>query len=254
MSPPLKVLIVDDEPPARALLRGYLEAEDDVDIVGEARNGAEAAILTEELHPDLVFLDVQMPEVDGFGYFDLVGVDRAPFVIFVTAYDRYALRAFDVHAIGYLLKPFDRDQFRSALNRCRELARRGDRFAPELRAMLDAVRPQRRADRLMVRQGGRTILVRTDELDWIEAAANYLKLHRGSQTHLLRETMQRLEARLDPARFARIHRSTIVNLDRIAHVEPYFHGDMIVKLHDGTSLTMSRTYRRRFEALIGKTV
>ncbi|MGE0553636.1 MAG: LytR/AlgR family response regulator transcription factor [Gemmatimonadales bacterium] len=252
MSRPLRVLIVDDEPPARALLRGYLEAEDGVVVVGEARNGGEAAVATEALEPDLVFLDVQMPEVDGFGYFDLVGVERAPYVVFVTAYDRYALKAFEVHAVGYLLKPFDRDQFRAALERCRELARGRERGGADLTALL-AARAPKYAERLLVKQSGRTVLVRTDELDWIEAASNYLKLHRRSQVLLLRETMQRLEVRLDPTRFGRIHRSTIVNLDRIAHLEPYFHGDAIVKLHDGTTLTLSRTYRRRFEARIQKT-
>jgi len=248
----LRVLIVDDEPPARALLRGYLEAEDDFVVVGEAKNGGEAAIATEELAPDLVFLDVQMPEVDGFGYFDLVGVDRAPFVVFVTAYDRYALKAFEVHAVGYLLKPFDRDQFRSTLNRCRDLARGSAVPGTRLSPLLAEVRPRRYSERLMVKRGERTIVIRTDELDWIEAAANYLKLHRGSQVFLLRETMQGLEARLDPARFGRSHRSTIVNFDRIAHLEPDFHGDAIIKLHDGTSLTLSRTYRRRFVARLGK--
>lgn len=243
-----RVLIVDDEPPARALLRGLLAEEEGIVIVGEARNGAEAAIATTEGRPDLVFLDVQMPEVDGFGYLDLVGVDEAPVVVFVTAYDEYAMRAFDVHAIGYLLKPFDRDQFRNALGRARELIRGRATAGPGgLGALLTDVRPRRLAERLMVKHGGKTVLVRTEEIDWVEAASNYVKLHRGRQVLLLRQTMQAIEERLDPARFARIHRSTIVNLDRIAHLEPWFHGDVIVKLTDGTSLTMSRTYRPRFE-------
>ncbi len=251
----IRALIVDDEPLARERIRELLAREAGVTVVGEARNGAEAARLVEERAPDLVFLDVQMPEVDGFGFLERLAPDRIPAIVFVTAYDHYALRAFEVHALDYLLKPFDRERFQAALNHVREvIAGQGTRAASaRIAAMLAELAPGRAyADRVVVRTGGRTILVRTDEVDWIEAAANYLKLHRGRETFLVRETMNSIEERLDPARFVRIHRSTIVNLDRVAHFESWFHGDYVVKLLDGTSLTLSRTHRERVEQRLGR--
>jgi two-component system LytT family response regulator len=253
----LRVLIVDDEPLARDRIRELLAREQQVLVVGEAGNGADAALLVEQHDPDLVFLDVQMPEVDGFGFLELLGPERAPLTIFVTAYDQYALRAFEVHALDYLLKPFDRDRFQRALERARNtlLGREVDDSHRRIAALLAELAPERRyAERLVVKTGEKTLLLRVNEVDWIEAAANYLKLHRGKDVHLLRETMNSIETRLDPSRFARIHRSTIVNLDRIAHLESWFHGDYCVKLVDGTTLTLSRTYRDRFEQHIGKSI
>jgi len=251
----LRVLIVDDEPLARERIRALLRSEDGVTVVGEAGHGAEAALLVEEQRPDLVFLDVQMPEVDGFGFLELLGPDRVPAVVFVTAFDQYALRAFEVHALDYLLKPFDRERFQQALGRARDaIAGRETREVNRrIGAMLSELAPERRwAGRLLVKTNGKTLLLRTEEVDWIEAAANYVKLHRGREVHLLRETMSALEGRLDPSRFVRIHRSTIVNLDRVAHLEPWFHGDYVVKLADGTSLTLSRTYREKVEERLGR--
>ena len=253
----LRVLIVDDEPLARDRIREMLARETDVTVVGEARNGAEAALLVAEHDPDLVFLDVQMPEVDGFGFLELLGVEQAPVTVFVTAYDQYALRAFEVHALDYLLKPFDRERFRHSLQRAREAVEGRDRSDSNRRlaALLADMAPERRyAERLVVKTADRTVLLRVSEVDWIEAAANYLRLHRGREVHLLRETMNSIEARLDPLQFVRIHRSTIVNLDRIAHLESWFHGDYCVKLVDGTSLTLSRTYREHFEERLGRPI
>ena len=255
--PDLRVLIVDDEPLARDRIRELLARETGVAVVGEARNGAEAAILAAEHDPDLVFLDVQMPEVDGFGFLELLGVEQAPVTVFVTAYDQYALRAFEVHALDYLLKPFDRERFQRSLQRARVAVEGRDRSDSNRRlaALLAEMVPERcYAERLVVKANDRTVLLRVSEVDWIEAAANYLRLHRGREVHLLRETMSSIEARLDPSRFVRIHRSTIVNLDRIAHLESWFHGDYCVKLIDGTSLTLSRTYRERFEEQLGRPI
>ncbi|HEX9892730.1 MAG TPA: LytTR family DNA-binding domain-containing protein [Gemmatimonadales bacterium] len=253
--PDLRVLIVDDEPLARERIRELLARETGIQVVAEARNGAEAAVMAAEHEPDVVFLDVQMPEVDGFGFLELLGPERTPVTVFVTAFDQYALRAFEVHALDYLLKPFDRERFQRALQRARDVlgGRETRAMSHRIAAMLAELTPERRyAERLVVKTADKTILVRTDEVDWIEAAANYLRLHRGRDVHLLRETMSSIESRLDPSRFVRIHRSTIVNLDRVAHLESWFHGDYCVKLADGTALTLSRTYRDRFEERLGR--
>lgn len=249
------MLIVDDEPLARERIRTLLRREDGVTVVGEAGNGADAVLLVEEQRPDLVFLDVQMPEVDGFAFLELLGPARVPAVVFVTAFDQYALRAFEVHALDYLLKPFDRERFQQALGRARDAiaGRQTREVNRRIGAMLSDLVPERRwAGRLLVKTNGKTLLLRTEEVDWIEAAANYLRLHRGREVHLLRETMNSIEGRLDPSQFVRIHRSTIVNLDRVAQLEPWFHGDYVVKLGDGTSLTLSRTYREQFEERLGR--
>jgi len=195
-----RVVIVDDEPLARERLRMLLRDEPDVDIVGEAGDAAAAAETIAALSPDLVFLDVQMPGATGFDVIEAIGADKMPFVIFVTAYDRYALKAFEVHALDYLLKPFDRDRFRQSLARARQLAARavpGD-LEKRLLAIVQDLRPApNRIDRFVVKSGGRVFFVRTDEIDWIEAAGNYVKLHIGGDTHLLRETMNAVEAKLD---------------------------------------------------------
>jgi two-component system LytT family response regulator len=197
-----------------------------------------------------VFLDVQMPEAGGFDVVEAVAAERMPAVIFVTAYDKYALRAFDVHALDYLLKPFDRQRFREALDRARAHIRRAQagELHGRLLALLGDVRPSSAwRERLVVREGGRIFFLRADEIDWVEAAGNYLRLHAGKRAHLLRATMASLEAQLDPARFARVHRSALVNLDRVRELQPGPHGDSTLLLRDGTRLTLSRTCRARFE-------
>ncbi len=248
----LRVLIVDDEELARQRLRRLLEVEEDVEVIGEASDGRQAVESIRALRPDLVFLDVQMPEVDGFAVLDRLRPNVSPAVVFVTAYDDYALRAFDAHAVDYLRKPFDATRFQEAFARARRRlagAEAEDRIR-RLEALLTqiAARPQRSRDRLMVRSDGRLYFIRLDDIDWIEAAGNYVKLHVGRDTHLMRETMAGIEKMLDSSRFLRIHRSAIVNLDRVREMQPWFSGEYTVILRDGTQLRLSRVYRDRLES------
>jgi two-component system LytT family response regulator len=249
-----RVLIVDDEPLARDRIRTLLAGDNEVEVVGECADGREAVAAIRELSPDLVFLDIQMPDLDGFGVVGEIGVADMPATVFVTAYDRHALRAFEVAALDYLLKPFDRARFRAALDRAQEWLRR-DRAsnAPgDLTALLDEIQALRRpSDRIAVKVDGRILLLPIESVDWVEAAGNYSKLHVGKDVHLIRETMASLEAKFDTRRFARIHRSTIVNVERIRELQPHFHGDYIVVLRDGTELTMSRGYRPKLQLLLG---
>ncbi|MGQ0713397.1 MAG: LytR/AlgR family response regulator transcription factor [Gemmatimonadaceae bacterium] len=248
----VRVLIVDDEELARQRLQRLLASEQDVEIIGEVSDGAQAVVSIRALVPDLVFLDVQMPEVDGFAVLERLRPRPAPAVIFVTAHDDYALRAFEVHAVDYLRKPFDAARFKEAFTRARQrLAGAGaEEHARKLDALLAQVEtnPPRSRERIMVRTDGRLYFVRIDDIDWIEAAGNYVKLHVGRETHLMRETMTGIEKLLDPTRFLRIHRSAIVNLDRVREMQPWFSGEYTVILRDGTQLRLSRVYRDRLEA------
>jgi two-component system LytT family response regulator len=251
----IRAVIVDDEPLARQRIRSLLVEAGGVEVVAECANGRDAIQVIEESPPDLLFLDIQMPEVDGFDVLRAIGVGRVPVVIFVTAYDQFALRAFEAHALDYLLKPFDDERFEAALQRARERIRQqqGGELDSRLRALLQEVRGDRGyLRRLAVPTGNRSVFVRTEEIDWIEAERNYIRLHVGGRTHLLRENLSRIEAALDPAAFCRIHRSTIVNVDRIQAVESLFGGEYLVVLHDGTRLTSGRSYRRNLHALMGK--
>jgi two-component system LytT family response regulator len=250
----IRVLLVDDEPLARQRLRALLEAEPDMEIAGECADGGQAVEAIRRHRPDLVFLDVRMPELDGFGVLDALAEEPRPAVVFVTAYDRFALKAFEVNALDYLLKPFDRERFRKALERAREQIGRtqGEEVSAQLRDLLKDARDGRKyLDRVVIKSASRVFFLRVGEIDWIEAAGNYLKLHAGGEAHLLRETMNNLEARLDPACFLRIHRSTIVNIERIQELQPWFHGDYLVLLHDGTRLTLSRGYRQKLQDWFG---
>lgn len=240
---------MDDERLARERLRQLLVHESDIEIIGECANGNEAGEAFRRDAPDLAFLDVQMPELDGFGLIETVGPSHWPLVVFVTAYDEYALRAFEVGAVDYLLKPFDQERLRKTLERVRERLRNGDRRLDDrmLAETLNRLRAPR-VDRLAVRDGPHLKVVRTDTIDWVEAADNYVILHCGTTTHILRETMNALESTLDPASFVRIHRSTIVNLDRIKELQPWFRGDYRVILQDGSVLTMSRTFKDRVQS------
>src|SRR4051812_34756910 len=231
-----RVLIVDDEPLARERIRTLLADEPGFEIVGEATDGTSGAESILALQPDLVFLDVQMPGADGFDVIDAVGADKMPFVVFVTAHDRYALKAFDVHALDYLLKPFDKARFSTALERAKTQLRHGTAAALDqrLQELLQTVEGRRHgAERLMVKSGGRITFVRIADIDWIEAAGNYVRLHVGKEDHLLRESLAALEKKLDAGLFVRVHRSTIVNLDRIREIQPAFHGDYVIVLRDG---------------------
>ena len=248
----IRTLIVDDEPLSRRRLRDLLASEPDFELVGECGDGIEAMGWLRARSCDLVFLDVQMPGLDGMEVARRLAAGRGPAIIFVTAYDCYALPAFEVHAVDYLLKPFDRERFRKALVWARAAIGRdqGGEPADLPPATLADLRDDRQPlERVTIKSSGRIYFVKTADIDWIEAAGNYLRLHVGTDTHSLRETMNNLEARLDPDRFWRIHRSTIVNVDRIRELQPLFHGDYVVILHDDTELTLSRTYRRNLPGL-----
>jgi len=249
----LRVMIVDDEPLAREKLRTLLAKEQDLEIVGECRDGAEAVSTIARIAPDLVFLDVQMPEIDGFGVLEALEPRSLPAIIFVTAYDQYALKAFDVHALDYLLKPFDRARFQKALARARaELEReRTDVSDHRLRTLLQHLRSKDPfVRRLVIKESGRVFFLRVEELDWIEAAGNYVKLHVGSEHHLMRETMRALESRLDPERFVRVHRGAIVNLDRVKELRPGLRGEYLVIMKRGEEIASSRSQSERIRALL----
>ena len=250
-----RAVIVDDEPLARQRIHELLAGAEDIEVIAECANGVEAIEAIENSPPDLLFLDVQMPELDGFDVLRAVGVGRVPAVIFVTAFEHFALRAFEAHALDYLLKPFDDERFGAALQRARERIhqRKGGDLDIRLRALLEEMRGGRGyLQRLVVPTGHRSTFIRTEEIDWIEAERKYIRLHVRGTTHLLRENLSGIESALDPAKFCRIHRSTIVNIDRIQAVESLFGGEYLVVLQDGTKLTSGRTYRRNLHALMGK--
>jgi len=249
-----RVLVADDEPLARERLRMLLTQESSIEIVAECQNGSEAIGKIRELRPDLVFLDVQMPDATGFDVIEAIGPSQMPAVVFVTAYDRYALRAFDVRALDYLLKPFDRERFQQALARARQQLHHhaeGELERRLLALVKDLKEPQNKLDRFVVKSGGRVYFVRTDEIDWIEAAGNYVKLHVGSETHLLRETMTAVEAQLDRDVFFRVHRCHIVNIERVQELQPWFNGEYVVCLRTGARLTLSRGYREKLQGRLG---
>jgi two-component system LytT family response regulator len=238
-------MIVDDEAPARRRIRRLLADEPGVVIAGECGDGESAGASIASLRPDLVFLDVQMPEGDGFAVVKALPPGPLPAILFVTAYDQYALRAFEVHAVDYLLKPFTGDRFRTALGRARERIEQRS-IDPGLAGLADSLR-RRPAylTRLPVRTGGRTVFVDLGAVDWLEAADNYVRLHVRQREYLVRETLATLETQLDPDRFVRIHRSAIVAVDRIAEIRATSHGDAALLLRDGTPLAVSRTFRER---------
>ena len=251
----IRAVIVDDEPLARKRIGDLLAAVEDIEVIARCANGEEAIRTIEESGPDLLFLDVQMPEIDGFDVLQAIGTGRVPVVIFVTAYDRFALRAFEAHALDYLLKPYDDERFEVALQRARERIRQqqlGD-VDRRLMALLEEARGDRGyLQRLVVPSGHRSVFIRTEQIDWIEAERNYVRLHVGGRGYLLRENLGRIESALNPATFCRIHRSTIVNVDRIQAVESLARGEYLVLLHDGTRLTSGRSYRGNLHALMGK--
>jgi two-component system LytT family response regulator len=245
----ISTIIVDDEPLARERLKRFLRDEPDVQVVGECGNGADALKQIRAIKPELVFLDIQMPEKDGFEVVEALDGGHVPAIIFVTAYDQYALQAFEVHALDYLLKPFNRERFRRAVAHARaqiEKIRLGNLDERLSSLLADLQTGRRYLERLVVKSVGRVFFLRTAEIDWIEAAGNYLKLHVGRDAHMIRETMNSIESKLDPAVFLRIHRSTIVNIDRIKELHPMFSGDYSVILRNGTELALSRNYRDRF--------
>ena len=250
----LRVLIVDDEPIAREGVRVQLRKDSDIEIVAECANGLEAVVAIQELQPDLVFLDVQMPGMDGFDVLEALGVERLPAVIFVTAYDRYALKAFEVNAVDYLLKPFDAERFQSAFCRAKAEIQQTNVEAinRRLHNLLEAIRPGHKyLERLVVKSSGRIFFLQVSEIDWIEAADNYVNLHLGREAHLIRETLTSLEAKLNPHDFIRVRHSAIVNVSHIKELQPLFKGEYQILLHSGAKLSSSRRYRNKIAALLG---
>jgi len=255
LSAKIRTLIVDDEPLARERIRQLLHKEPDIEILGECADGRDAVAAIGKLKPDLVFLDVQMPELDGFGVLDQLDLPSMPVVVFVTAYDQFALRAFEVHALDYLLKPFDRARFSKALERARERIQHQSSadLSRQMSELLADLKPgTKQPNRLAIKSGGKVLFLRIDEIDWVEAADNYVNLHVGNESHLHRETMAALETRLPADKFMRINRSTIVNIERIKELQPMFHGEYSVILRNGTRLTLSRGYREKLNQLLGR--
>ncbi len=261
--PTIRVMIVDDEAPAREGLRLRLRDEPDVEVVGEHASAASALAALAHERPDLLFLDVPMPGVDGFGLVERAGALPLPMIVFVTAHEEHALRAFGVRALDYVLKPVERERLREAVARAREqLARvRKGELADRVRGLLaelgpdDAAAPAPAApaglDRIPVRRDGTIHFVATADIDWIDAAGDAVRLHAGRATHLVATSMGEILSRLDPRRFVRIHRSTIVNVERVRELQPYFHGEYVVVLQDGTKLKLSRGQRRAVARLLG---
>lgn len=271
-------MIVDDEPLAREGIRLLLEDDPEIEVVAECGSGSRAAALIEEEEPDLVFLDVEMPELNGFQVLEKTGVDRLPFVIFITAHDEFAIRAFQVHALDYLLKPFEDARFYEALERVKTEVRHnhdsafakrvssmladrreaggltgsGDSKPPHPSGMSGSDRQASYLDRLVVKRGGRVFFIDVGTIERIQAANYYVRVHVGAESYLLRMTMNSLEESLDPARFVRVHRSSIVRLDFIRELQPYFRGEYVVLLQDGTKLRLSRSRRRRIEQALGQ--
>ena len=252
----LRALIVDDELLSRKKIRAFLQDYPEFQVVGECADGEQAVGDIKAHKPDLIFLDVQIPGRNGFEVLDGLEDKCAPAIIFVTAFDKYAVRAFEVRALDYLLKPFNKARFAEAVKRFHERGARlsGAERKEELRALLREIqRESRESERIVVKSGSRTIFLRKGSIEWVEAQGDYVKLHSSKECHLLRETMTALSDRLDPGRFVRIHRSRIVNLDYIREIRPLWGGDCVVLMRDGTELTMSRTYRASLQtALYGQ--
>jgi two-component system, LytTR family, response regulator len=249
-------LIVDDEPIARKGIRRELERDPEIEVSGECSNGRAAVSFIRDRSPDLIFLDLQMPELDGFGVIEQIGVERMPTVVFVTAFDEFALKAFELHALDYLLKPFNSARFQQALRRAKaqvQQANATDLNERLLALMQDARRESHQEpylERIVVKTGGRIFFLSVAEIDWIEAADNYVRLHTGKESHLVQGTLGKLESRLDPKLFLRVHRSVIVNVTRIKELQPLFHGEYAILLASGKELTSSRSYRDRLQQLL----
>lgn len=251
----IRTIIVDDVDLARERIKILLD-DAELEIVAECANGREAIKAIKSLKPELVFLDIQMPEIGGFEVVEAIGVEEMPAVIFVTAYDEFAIRAFEINAVDYLLKPFDEARLKKAVERAkREIGRPilAGQMEEKLRQLLKEVRSEPKyLKRIPVKSARGTTLVLTEEIDWIGSAGHYLELHAGEETHLIREPLSRLEAKLDPEKFVRVHRSTIVNLDSIKSLHPLFNGDHIIVLKNGRELNLSRTYHEKLIALLAR--
>lgn len=261
----IKTVIVDDEPLARRRIKKLIAAHHDIDLAAECNNGKDAVAVIESLHPDLVFLDVQMPEWNGFDVIERLEIESLPVIIFVTAYDTYAIKAFDVHAIDYILKPFDDERFFHALDRAREFIRQKETgiWARRVYDMMTSLHPmqepvslasKRYLDRIVVKSAGRIHFVPTETVDWIEASGKYLDLHSGKTTHRIRESISELELKLDPKIFLRIHRSYIINVGRIREMQSWHKGEYIVILNNDVKLITGRGYRDNLDILLNRLV
>ena len=249
----LRVIIVDDEPPARTRLRRLVKAYADIELIAECGDGAGAVQAIESERPDLVLLDVQMPELDGFEVLRALDLPRLPAVIFVTAFDKYALRAFEVHALDYVLKPVEADRLGEALDHARRRIAEQRSVTAGLADLLRELKGDRAyLTRIPVRSEGKVKVIDVADVDWLSAADNYVTLHAAGREYLVRDALAALERRLDPQVFVRVHRSTIARLDRIAELMPDAHGDFTIRLKDGTRLGLSRTYRSTVEARFGR--
>ena len=253
MKKSVKAVIVDDEKLARQRIRMLLADRSDILTLAECASGGEAVNTILRLRPDLVFLDVEMPELNGLEVVDCIGADAMPAIIFVTAYDHYAVKAFDIHAVDYLLKPFDRDRFNRAVDRALEEVgrRRISPAATRVAAVLSQLKKDNRLTRrLLVKSRGKTTILDLQTIDWIESAGNYVNLHCGRRVHVLRETMANIAERLDPGQFVRIHRTAIVNAERVREIQPFFQGNAVVVLDDGHRLPLSRGYQSALEDVL----
>ncbi len=253
---PIAVLVADDELPARQRLMDLLRRDDQVASVSEAADGQTAVEMIQRYNPDLIFLDVQMPELDGLAVIDAIGAAQMPLTVFVTAYDQHAIRAFEANALDYLLKPFSDERFESTMTRAK--ARLNERsmkeFGQRVMKMVTAApaAPERRLDRLVVKAGGTTRFIRVIDIDWIEAAGVYVTLHVGGKELLYRAALNDLAEKLDPRRFVRVHRSALINIESVLQLEPISHGEFEAVLKNGSRTRVSRTYRVQLEKRLGQ--
>ena len=253
----IRALVVDDEPLAREMIREMLGADSDVEIVAECSNGREAVDAIKSLRPDLVFLDIQMPELGGFEVLASFEPEATPYVIFVTAYDQYAVRAFEVHAFDYLLKPFDNERFDTAWQRVKaqiKVDQSGERDQHILALLEELKSGPRHLERLVIKNGGRVFFLNVQDVYCIESEGNYVRVYDNQKGYLLRETISNLEEQLDPKQFRRIHRSAIVKIDRIKEMQPWFHGEYRIIMENGKELTLSRNYRANFQGAVGNNI
>jgi two-component system LytT family response regulator len=251
----IRALVIDDERLARNFILEMLREDEEVEIIGECLNGREAIDAIQTHAPDLIFLDVQMPEVGGFAVLEALAKEKMPFVIFVTAYDQYAVRAFEVNALDFLLKPFDRKRFKVAWQKAKARIQRerNELLDQRILSLLKGLKAEPvYLERLVLKTNGRIFFLDTDEVDWIEAEGNYVSIHSGEKSYLLRDTISGLELQLDPKKFLRIHRSAIVRIEKIQELQPLFHGDYRVTMRNGTQLTLSRNYRDKLQEALGK--
>jgi two-component system LytT family response regulator len=253
----IRILIVDDEPLARERIRDMLKNDPEVELLDECANARDAIAAVLKHTPDLLILDVQMPGKNGFAMLEELGPERTPPVIFLTAYDQYAVRAFEVYALDYLLKPFDQERFDKAMRRAKAHIRSSESedLSQRLLAALEQIKSRPTyLERLVIKNNGHLFFLKTEEVNWFEAEGNYVRLHAGKESCLLRDTISSLETQLDPKKFVRVHRSAIVNIDRIQELQPWFHGEYRILMQDGAQLTLSRSYRDKLNELLGKSL